>query len=72
MVCSGDGKADYVWVSEYGEMGVYLNVIGEDPAKFVPYSDAIFVATGVGGSRHDIRLADIKWVPDPTTLQYLT
>lgn len=60
MTSSGDNKADYIWISEKGEMQVYLNVIGENSAKFVPYNDGKFVATGVGGSRDEIRLADIK------------
>ncbi|KAL9635740.1 MAG: hypothetical protein Q9204_002513 [Flavoplaca sp. TL-2023a] len=57
---NGDNKADYIWISEKGEMQVYLNVIDENPAKFVPYNDGKFVATGVGGSRDEIRLADIN------------
>ncbi|KAL8672053.1 MAG: hypothetical protein Q9168_003480 [Polycauliona sp. 1 TL-2023] len=57
---NGDGKADYVWLSQKGEMEVYLNVIGENPAKFVPYNNGKFVATGVGGKRDEIRLADIN------------
>ena len=60
MTSSGDYKADYIWVSEKGEIQVYLNVIDENPAKFVPYNDGKFVATGVGSSRDEIRLADIK------------
>ncbi len=54
---SGDNKADYIWISEQGEMQVYLNVINENPTKFVPYNDGELLATGVGGSRDEIQLA---------------
>ncbi|KAL8846305.1 MAG: hypothetical protein Q9221_008603 [Calogaya cf. arnoldii] len=57
---NGDGKADYVWISEKGEMVVYLNVIGENPAKFIPYNEGKFIAIGIGGSREEIRLVDIS------------
>ncbi|KAL8989587.1 MAG: hypothetical protein Q9169_008329 [Polycauliona sp. 2 TL-2023] len=57
---NGDGKADYVWISQTGELLVYLNLIGDNPAKFLPYNDGKSIATGVGGSRDEIRLADIK------------
>ncbi|KAL8981667.1 MAG: hypothetical protein Q9205_003611 [Flavoplaca limonia] len=56
----GDKEADYIWISEKGDRQVYLNVIDENPAKFVPYNDGKLVATGVGGSRDEIRLADIN------------
>ena len=54
MTSSGDNKADYIWVSEKGEIQVYLNVIDENPAKFVPYNDGKFVASGMGDSRDEI------------------
>ncbi|KAL8651232.1 MAG: hypothetical protein Q9226_004788, partial [Calogaya cf. arnoldii] len=57
---NGDNKADYVWISEKGEMVVYLNVIGENSAKFIPYNEGKFVAPGVGGSRDEVRLVDIN------------
>ncbi|KAL8688084.1 MAG: hypothetical protein Q9218_005918 [Villophora microphyllina] len=57
---NGDGRADYVWISEKGEIELYINEFGINPAKFIPYNDQNFIASGVGGSRGEIRLADIK------------
>lgn len=57
---SGDGKADYCWVGPNGELIVYINVFGEGSATFVPYNNGNPIASSVGGSRDEIRLADIK------------
>ncbi|KAI4099030.1 MAG: hypothetical protein L6R37_006166 [Teloschistes peruensis] len=57
---NGDGKADYCWIGPNGELIVYINVFGEGTATFVPYNNGNPIATGVGGSRDEIRLADIN------------
>ncbi|KAI4199452.1 MAG: hypothetical protein LQ350_004593 [Teloschistes chrysophthalmus] len=57
---NGDGKADYCWVGPNGELIVYINVFGEGTATFVPYNNGNPIASGVGGSRDEIRLADIN------------
>ncbi|KAL8689165.1 MAG: hypothetical protein Q9218_005102 [Villophora microphyllina] len=57
---NGDGKADYCWIGEKGELIVYLSVFGQNPANFIPYNGGNFIATGVGGSRDETRLADIN------------
>ncbi len=59
-ISSGDGKADYIWLSTEGAATVYINVMGENPANWLPLNGGQPLASGLGGSRQDIRFADIE------------
>lgn len=59
-ILGGDGKADYIWLSNEGAATIYINVIGKASTNWVPLNGGQPVASGSNGSRQDIRFADIK------------
>jgi lysophospholipase L1-like esterase len=56
----GDGRADYIWLSDSGAATVYINKVGEEDSNFVALNGGQPIGSGVGGARADIRFADIN------------
>lgn len=52
----GDGKAEYLWVSQTGEVTAYLNA-GGTPPNWEPQGT---IASGVGASRAEVVFADLN------------
>lgn len=60
---NGDGRADYLSISPTGAVAAYLNLGGPDNgpnAAKVGWLPQGVIATGVGGTRHQVVLADIN------------
>lgn len=55
----GDGRADYIWLSESGAATVYINKVGLIPQNWIALNNGNPVASGVGAYRQDIRFTDI-------------
>ena len=55
----GDGRDDYIWLSEAGAATIYINAVGLNPANWVALNDGKPVATGVGALREDIRFVGL-------------
>ena len=56
----GDGRADYIWLSESGAATVYINYVGKIAPNWVALNNGQPIATGVGAYRKDVRFADIN------------
>ncbi|KAH8696250.1 hypothetical protein BGW36DRAFT_380518 [Talaromyces proteolyticus] len=55
---NGDGRDDYLWVSETGAVTAYLNGAGETgKSSWIPQGT---VATGVGANRSEVVFADLN------------
>lgn len=55
----GDGRDDYIWLSEKGEAKIYINYVEDIPENWKGLNDGKYVALGVGARREDVRLADL-------------
>lgn len=55
----GDGRDDYIWLSEEGKAFIYINYVGEIAENWKGLNDGKYIALGVGARREDVRLADL-------------
>ena len=55
----GDGRDDYIWLSEEGKAIIYINYVGEIAENWKGLNDGKYIALGVGARREDVQIADL-------------
>ena len=56
---NGDGLADYLWISDSGDVSLWINGNGTDSSGTYLWYPRGIIATGLGGTRNTTRFADI-------------